>query len=202
MIDKFFVLHLPDYACPAMVSGEKLYFGTKDDLAKYLNNKNCRRQLSLDENLLEEFLKDTKQKIAYNTHKLGELALVYAEENALLSAKEWEHLNVWSCIYDMSFDKCEVSVVWARYKGKYYRCIKPRFLKLSYFNNSIEEYKFINSFWGQPGFFTLNNTWHECTLYVAEKEFDNLVDAMDDVNSFYAPDIEFSKVIEEVFGDG
>ena len=105
MIEKCFVLHLPDYACPAAISGDKLYFGTETDLKTYLNNDNTIRHLSIEPELLKTFLSNVKQKIAYGSYQLGEMALVMGEETAELLATEWQHLNVWGFPYDMCFDK-------------------------------------------------------------------------------------------------
>ena len=203
MIEQFFVLHLPDYVCPPTVTANKLYFGSKDDLTEYLNNKDYRRGLALDEKLLEAFLKDTKQKIAYNSYQLGEKALVLGDETVISPATEWQHMNIWGFPYDMCFDKCLTSVVWMRYKGVYYRCVKPKFLNLSYLNEVTEEYAFLETYWGQPGFFKQNGRWLEASLYVIEKKFDGLLDAMQDMNDFCESTcLEFSNVIEEIFGDG
>ena len=109
-MDKCFVLHLIDYSTPAAITFEKLYFGDENNLNDYLNNGKCEnRALSIDVSILETFLKDTTQKIAYESHKLGETALLFGDEQAVLPAKEWIHLNTWGFPYEMCFDKCEVS---------------------------------------------------------------------------------------------
>ncbi len=205
MANTLYVLYLADYALPGICDGDKKYFGTKDDFLNYYLNARKTKVSGMNLNTLYAFINQGREimlPLTYNNHVLGERATILKEQGVTMNKKEWTHINTWGFDYIMKFDKCNIDVLWIRHRRKYYRCIKPVFTNLCYTGDPRNDYIPIKNFWGQPGYFSLENKILSSSLYVIDKQFEDKQELLKNIENFEVDSIDFTQVINEVFGDG
>lgn len=203
-MDKYYVIYLEDYSLPGFVDGYKKCFGTKDELLTFYINAKKKGISSLKLNALYAFVNDSKFQsiLKYNDHMLGEKAIVLGSQNVSINDKKWTHINTWNLDYKMKVDKCDISVLWIRHRRKYYRCIKPIFTNLCYTGDPRNDYVPVKNFWGQPGYFSLEDETLSSSIYAIDKKFEDKQELLKDIENFEVDSINFTQVINEVFGDG
>lgn len=102
--------------------------------------------------------------------------------------------------------KCDIVVcdhIWFSCCGKYSRCVQVDFTNLQY-GNDIEGFKPLGDMiWGYPGQIIGSNGDLRSRLYVEEKVFKNKAEAFNDrIEFIHSPKPNFSKFLDDIFGDG
>ena len=210
MCKQFYRLTLDDYSMPGFCSFSTDYIGTMDDMASFMDAlRNDERSANDDSRLIDAWNRycegnhDVTYNAAYQENKLLESVTCLGTADTTLTDYTWEHLNTWDCSYFMKCDRAENTHIWVSYEGKYRRCVKTRFSNLQY-KNTVGDYVSLGGmFWGYPHMVEDdgNITYHR--MYVMEKRFENIEEALSDMENFKkVPDIEYRNVLNDIFGDG
>ena len=209
MSKQFYRLCLDDYSAAAFTTFEKYYFGTLDMITEFINAlKNDEDTAERFHDLItthEEFISGNRKvthRIAFQEVPYLAPAKLLGRDHSSLQNHSWEHLNTWRWIYDMHCSKAESKHLWFSCRGEYFRCIKTTFTDLQY-QNTIGKYVPISSIWGHPGILENEDDYLVNRLYVIEKKFPNKAATTEDIESFkHNKDINFTQIINDIFGDG
>lgn len=207
---QFFRLCLDDYASGSCSSFSKYYWGTIEMIESFINElKSDPYTSDRFDHLIatyEKYIAGDKKithKVAYQEVPFLVPAKILAQSTSILENAEWEHLNTYHWIYDIKCEKAESQHLWISCRDEYFRCIKTRFTDLAY-KNTLKDYVPIgNMLWGHPGVLNVNLPNVENNLFVIEKTFKNKSVALADAEEFEkTKDPNFSKILDDVFGDG
>lgn len=209
-MSRYYRLLLDDYSAASFTSFDKDYFGTLEDINAFFEEMKADEEIAKKQkyeiSIYEQYLAGNKKishTVAYREVPFLIPAKVLATETSQLINHEWEHLNTWQWPYMMRCDKVECTHIWFSCYGKYSRCIRARFANLQYGTESEKHKPLGGMIWGYPGIIAgeVGNLYN--TLFVEEKVFKNKADAMKDREDFIKnPDPNFSKFLDDIFGDG
>ena len=151
MKEQYYALSLDDYATPSFCSCSKHYFGTLNEISDFMLELSDMLETKL---AFKEYIagnKNAKHTVAYNETQLLTPVVSHNIENYTFNNKEWTHINVYSCPYEMVADKIEIQQIIIHHEKKYLRCIKAKFYNLSY-KDVYQDNKLvpIKIFWGFP----------------------------------------------------
>lgn len=203
-------LLLDDYSAASFTSFGKEYFGTFEQLKGLFDymrsNKKIAERYSSILSVFDRFLageKNLTHNVAYHEVPFLVYAKVLGSETSILTDYKWEHLNTWRWPYFMKFDKAESTHLWISCHREYFRCIRTKFSNLQY-GTDEEDYEPLGTMiWGYPGQIQGKQGYLRNQLYVVEKSFKSKADALEDYSNFMNnPDPDFSKILDDVFGDG
>lgn len=209
MSKQLYRLCLDDYSAAAITSFDKYYFGTLEMISEFINTlKSDKKTAETFHDLIaahEEYISGNKK----ITHRVAFQEVPYLVPSKILGRDtsevqdyHWEHLNTWHWIYDMHCEDAKSEHIWISCRGEYFRCIKSCFTNLQY-QNTLGKYVSISSLWGHPGTIENEDTYLQNRLFVIEKKFTNKTTAMEDSTSFkQAKDINFTQILNDIFGDG
>lgn len=200
-----YALFLDDMSVPGFCSLPKMYIGTKADLlavAKNMAREGSYPQTSAAIRAYFAGQTDATHCVALGTRPVLEPVTVLASSEMHLPSKTWDHMNTWGYPYTMRFQEANVTQILAQYKDEYYRCIRTSFVDLCYSGT------WGNRDWVPVGGLIMGNA---CVLDLSDKVFRNLLYVVEGAAS--EPDtlqqvmtdadaIEFSCIMEEIFGDG
>lgn len=206
--EKYYVIHLDDYAAAQFTSFGKMYFGTLDEIGHFI------RLLEKDEQTAEahkdtiegyyKFLQgDTNvtHKVAHQDVRLLTPVIVRGSNVFRMHRKRWTHLNTWRWPVKMRASQIIVEVKLFKYKNRIYRAIRPAFKNLSDYSPFSKEWKKRQEcFWGFPHMLDLDGDWNQCRFFVVNEEYKEFSQACEDM--FDETKINFEPVIDEVYGNG
>lgn len=202
--EKYYGICLDDYALPSICSGTKMFYGTISQIKALIST------LSNDfEDTIVAFSEfkqgnfDVTHTVAYNKQKLLQPIEVIAYEKMNCPSMQWDHRNVWDCIYSMRAEAVQVEQILIFHNGKYIRAAKPNFTNLQYRIKGSPErvgWKDIGSFWGFPNMLTWGGDQIKCTLFVEEQMYNDPETAKKDMGK--TTKLEFTQAINEIFADG
>lgn len=173
MKQELYIISLPDYSVPPMVSGgTKGYVGTKEDINKVVQN---------DEVII------------------AKEGTVLSETPYKCLPTEYIFINTYGFDHTIKANKIEASILYFYDGKKYMRCVKAKMKNLQIGINSQNYYK-PNSFVGYPNMLYIENDWICLNLYVVEKIFKNKQACLSDID--HALPINFDCFFGEIFGDG
>lgn len=206
----YYRLELDDYSAASFTSFSKDYFGTMEDIHGFISALEQDEDYSVTQQSLISTFKRYEQgekKILYHAAHQQVPFLVLAK---ILCRKiqtyhnlKWEHLNTWQWPYYMRCSQAEAEHIWLKCGKKYYRCIKVRFTNLEYEDLDNLWNPLGDMLWGYPEVIEYQKPLLCNRLAVVEKQFDSLEDLQADIESFEkAPDPEFSRFCDDIFGDG
>lgn len=142
--------------------------------------------------------------IAYQTIPVLQPVELISSSHISVGKGEWNHINIWECIYKISVEGFEAEQIIVWHEEKYYRCIKATMLNPCYlgFNN---QWRSIDGFvFGHESVLNFDKTKAGATLenalYVVEDNSESsneLIEKMNDPN-----ELILDRVLDEVFGDG
>lgn len=207
---RYYRLILDDYSAAAFTSFSKYYFGTLKQLKGLFDDirseENTAKSHASILSTFDRFLageKNIKHYAAYQGVPFLVPAKILGTETSVLTDYQWTHLNTWLWPYYMKCDKAESEHLWISCRGEYFRCIRTEFTNLQY-GTDQENYEPLGMMiWGYPGQIQgkIGNLHNQ--LFVAEKQFKSKTEALNNRMNFIAnPDPDFSKILEDVFGDG
>ncbi len=207
---RYYRLLLDDYSAASFTSFSKEYFGTLEQLKglfDYLrSNEKTAERYSNILSVFDRFLvgeKNLTHNVAYRDVPFLVYAKVLGSETSVLTDHKWEHLNTWRWPYFMKCDKAESTHLWISCHRMYCRCILTKFTNLQY-GTDEEDYEPLGTMmWGYPGQIqgSVGNLYNQ--LFVIEKTFKTKAEALNDrINFITNPDPDFSRILEDVFGDG
>lgn len=207
MSEHYYRLLLDDWSLPGFVSGGKSYYGTLEQIGALI--------MTMKEDMRNEYtflrLKSAYERfmagernvthcVAYNEVPFLVPAKVLGIAESILTDHQWDHLNTWDCIYQMKCDCAESQHIWLSCQGEYNRCIQTNFANLFYDKAYRVEHPWIGGF---PHQIEVEENVVSSRLFVVEKEFENEAELMLDQAAFQvSPDVNFTEVMNDVFGSG
>ena len=206
----FYRLLLDDYSAASFTSFDKNYFGTLEQINEFFESMKADEKLAERQkyilSIYDQYLAGNKKithNVAYREVPFLVPAKVIGTQKSELTDYSWDHLNTWHWTYKM---KCGIVVcdhIWFSCQGRYSRCIQATFTDLQY-DGLLGKYEPLGDvFWGYPGQIVASNGNIRNRLYVEEKVFKNKAEALNDrINFIHSPDPDFSRVLEDIFGDG
>ena len=171
------VVGMRDYATPSYCTFLKEYCGTPAMLRDYLD---ARKKLRPD---FDEA----------NVH--CDAASILAVKETGIAPFQWDHVNVWDCVYHIRADRCAAKLAYIKTAGRYCRCVLAEF-----WNPSYEGRPFRGMFWGQPAMLAYGSGHLYNRLMYLENQFQSEAEMLADIEN---PDtIDFAGFFDDVFGDG
>lgn len=207
---RYYRLLLDDYSAASFTSFSKEYFGTLEQLKGLFNkirsNTDTAERYSGILSTFDKFLAGEKKIthfVAYREVPFLVYAKVLGTEKSVLEDCKWTHLNTWRWPYFMKCDKAESTHLWISCQRKYCRCILTEFTNLQY-GIDEENYEPLGGMiWGYPGQIQGSTKNLHNQLFVIEKAFKTKSEAMSDLIEFKTkPDPVFSRILDDIFGDG
>ena len=207
---RYYRLLLDDYSAASFTSFSKEYFGTLEQLKGLLDDigsdkKTAERYADI-RSTFDRFLageNNLTHNVAYQEVPFLVYAKVLGMETSVLTDYKWEHLNTWRWPYFMKCDKAESTHLWLCCHGAYRRCIRTKFTSLQY-GIDEESYELLGGMiWGYPEQIQGKRGNLSNQQYVVEKSFESKAEALEDRTNFINnPDPDFSRILEDIFGDG
>lgn len=206
---EFYKMYLEDCSCPSFCSACKSVFGTlaeiEDFVAAY--GEDCREKGELPEivTAFEKWKageKDATHIAACSEQRLLTSAkLVYRARHAF-KLYQWEHRNIWGCIYHMRCSAVNTEHRWIECEGRYYRCVTASFEDLEWAEEG-EWCKVDDSTWGIPHMLCFEKNCVRNRLAEVENMFETKEEMENDYQKFFEKPIpDFSEFCNEIFGDG
>ena len=206
--EQYYRLTLDDYATPSFVSFTKDYFGTLSDIESFIcalkDDKHAQtyKQLSSALDAYKNGENNVAHTVAYNEVPFLVPVNLLEAVSYTMQSTEWEHLNVWKCLYKMRFQSAEIQQFWFESDDKYVRAMKAKITDLKY-----EEYNGnwidIGKPWGFPHIIEEESTCTYNRIASADKGFDNKTEAEIDYEHFLSVlDTDFTEFCNDIFGDG
>lgn len=231
MEDKIYCVHLHDYATPSFYSGDKRYFGTKEDIIKVLKDyrlpkdRTMRKAGNLDDpHYNEEIILgyfdgknngygtvfgEEERPIIYEVEVVGKLDTIHIDNF------KYNHLNIWDHTYIMEANHVDLEIIYIRNtapyneKAEFIRIIRANFRDLTYnvddidfMGNPYKPHK-VNSYtgWGHPGIM-VDRSENEVASQVYM--IDKLLESEEHLKKdMESPsDFDYSEIFNDVFGDG
>lgn len=210
MNEKYYRLLFDDYSAASFTSFDKDYYGTLEQINEFFEEIKKDEELAKRQEYIisvyEKHLagqKNISYKVAYREAPFIIPAKLLGEKTSVHINLSWEHLNTWRWPYIMKCDKAECRHIWLSCYGKYSRCIKANFTNLRYENTEGEFKKLGDMLWGLPGQISGIDGDLFNRLFVEEKVFKNKKEAMLDFEQFEKTnDINFTEILNDIFGDG
>ena len=173
MNQELYIIRLPDYSVPAMVSGgSKEYVGTKEEINKVIQE--------------DEVIIAQEGTILFET-----TYQYFATEHTFINAFGFDHT--------IKTDEIDASILYFFDGKKYMRCIKARMKNLEIGVNGQDYYK-PESFMGHPNILYIENDWICSTVYIVERFFKNKQTCLSDIN--HISPINYDCFFSDIFGDG
>ena len=206
---RYYRLLLDDYSSAPFTSFSKEYFGTLDQLKGLFDDMRSDEDIAKRyPNILstfDKFLageKNLTHNVAYQEIPFLVYAKVLGMETSVLTDYKWKHLNTWQWPYFMKCDTAESTHLWISCQRKYCRCILTKFTNLQY-GTDEENYEPLGAMiWGYPRQIqgTVGKLHNQ--LFVIEKIFKTKAEAINDLTNFKTnPDPDFSRILDDIFGD-
>ena len=207
MAQTYYCLYLDDYAKPGFCSAGKTYYGTMNDIEKFMNALMLNKRKESMKTVTDAFKEycdgntSVTHNVAYNESMLIEPIKLIKEEMFEIDNPEWEHINIWGFPYMMKASKATVTQLLLKKGKKYIRCIKPAFTEFYYTGHPECGYlKLTDNFWGFPEVIEMKNEVHSGRLYQIEKIYENKTDAMKDMGD--VSKLDYTEFCNDIFGDG
>lgn len=173
MKQELYIISLPDYSVPPMVSGgTKEYVGTKEDINRVIQD---------DEVVI------------------AKEGTVLSETTYHCVGLEHIFVNTYGFDHTIKADKIEASILYFFDGKKYMRCIKARMSNLQIGVNGQDFYN-PTSFMGHPNMLYIEGKWLCSNLYAVEQIFKNKQACLTDIN--HASPINYDCFFSDIFGDG
>lgn len=206
--EKYYVMHLDDYAAAQFTSFGKMYFGTLEEIGHFIRLLEKDKQTAeAHKDTIEGFYKflegDTKitHKVAYQDVKLLTPVRVRGSNVFRMNRRIWTHLNTWRWPVKMRATQIVVEVKLFQVGSKIYRAIRPSFKCLSDYSPFTKQWKRRQEcFWGFPHMLDLDGDWNQCRFFVVNEEYKEFSQACEDM--YDETKINFEPVINEVYGNG
>lgn len=206
--EKYYVMHLDDYAAAQFTSFGKMYFGTLEEIGHFIRllEKESRTSEAHKDTIegFYKFLDGDKyvtHKVAYQDVKLLTPVRVRGSNVVRMNRKIWTHLNTWRWPVKMRASQVVVEVKLFQVGSKIYRAIRPSFKNLSDYSPFAKQWrKRQDGFWGFPHMLDLDGDWNQCRFFVVNEEYKEFSQACEDM--YDVSKIDFEPVINEVYGNG
>lgn len=200
----YYRINLYDPAVPSFCSFSKPYFGTLADIAEVMDSMKGRGAYPDTIEAFARYLEgelDAERYVCYNKTKLLYPVELIALEQLEVDDAEWEHTNTWGSIYQMRAAKISVTQAVFKDRDDYCRCIRPEFVNLQYNSLRRDCWRDVGrNFWGNTGMMRACGDKCSTTLFVEEqrgRELGAVLPNLGDVSK-----LDYSKVCDEIFGDG
>lgn len=200
----YYRIELNDPAAPSFCSFSKPYFGTLADISEVMESM---KERGVYPDTVEAFARylegelDAEHYVCYNKTTLLHPVELIAMERLEVDDAEWEHTNTWGAIYRMRAAKISVAQAVFKDGEDYCRCIRPEFVNLQYNSLRRDCWRDVGrNFWGNTGMMRACGDKCSTTLFVEEQratELGAVLSNLGDVSK-----LDYSKVCDEIFGDG
>ena len=207
MDKQYYRLVLDDVAAPAFISVGKSYFGTMDEITRFIRALEAEhpssRALISAFRAYEQGEHEVQHPVAYHNVPLLKPAVILHEEQHVLEDFAWEHLNIWSCTYNMRCSKVETIHRWVQCENSFRRVLYAHFTNLE-LDYAVEEWNVVGDMlWGYPEILHYDPPHIYNRLAEPEHTFDSLEELEKDWVKFCKePRPDFSEFCNDIFGDG
>ena len=206
----WFKILLDDYSAPAFITATKSYYGTVNDVAKFIDSLRINEVHKHDYKdtiiAFDSFLAgnmNAMHTISYTESKILNPVEVFYKEEHKVESFEWEHKNVWDCAYLMRLDAAETQHLWIKDEDKYYRILKAKIEGLYYKGLKGEWIPLEDNFWGFPGLIVSEGNFLCNQLACIEKTFDSFNELQNDHVAYQTKhDVNFEGFCDDIFGNG
>jgi len=142
--------------------------------------------------------------VAYQNVPLLTKAKVLYQEKRQYRDISWTHWNTWQWPYYLRGEEVIADHLWLQCEKKFCRCMNARFRNLEYRSSHSHDWKPLGDMlWGFPEMIVYRPPLLWNRLAVIEKQFDALPELQFDVIAFANnPDPDFSRICDDIFGDG
>ena len=205
MKKRYFVLTMDDLATPGFCSWTKDFYGTLDEITEYIR-RIPEGSYETTKAALQEYLNgntDVKHHICFHDRQLLTPVEVIKQERFELEQYLWDHKNIFDCIYKMKADMAVIEQMLIKSGDCYTRCVRCAFTDLQYMTEAplhLGYRKMHDGFWGLPGMMHIEGNQYILSLYVLEKRYQNLEEALADMGK--VEKLDLTDVCNEIFGDG
>ena len=206
--EKYYVIHLDDYAAAQFTSFGKMYFGTLEEIGHFIRLLEKETETAeAHKDTIEGFYKflegDTKvtHKVAHQDVRLLTPVRVRGSTTFRMNRRIWTHLNTWRWPVKMRATQIVVEVKVFQIGSKIYRAIRPSFRSLSDYSPFTKKWSRRQAcFWGFPHMLDLDGDWNQCRFFVVNEEYTEFSQACEDM--YDVTKINFEPAINEVYGNG
>ena len=207
--DQFYEIVLPDYAGPSFCTFTKSYHGTLADIRELMEALSKNNVNGQHNELLRAWRKWEQgntvalHRPVYREHQLLTLEKMVAAKEHSLENIAWQHTNIWDSIRNLKADRVSIHHVILAQGDNYIRCIRPVFENLMVYKRHLSPPQWQpieNHFWGFPGMIVWDGKYTYPRLFVEQKLYHSLREAIEDLNDEVK--IDYSKIGDEIFGDG
>lgn len=206
--DKIYRLNLNDNATPSFCGFDKPFWGTLAEIKTFIDAfENDRDEIGRKAEIVTALeSRSTEKGITYDVH---DKQTCFSLSHQIHSAKhtfkqyQWEHINIWDCVYCMQCSKVDTEHQWLKSEGVYYRCITTRFEDLEMKSFDGKWHRVTDNTWGIPHILCFEGNSVYNRLAIFEKIFKTKQEMEQDYQSFLKkPDPVFAEFCNEIFGDG
>ena len=207
--DPFYEIVLPDYAGSSFCTFTKSYHGTLADIRELMEALS-KNNVNGQHNELLRTWREWEQgntvalhRPVYREHQLLTPEKMVAAKEHSLENITWQHTNIWDSIRNLKADRVSIHQVILAQGDWYIRCIRPVFENLMVYRRYLSPPQWLpigNRFWGFPGMMVWDGKYTYPRLYIEQKSYKSLEETIADLND--ESKIDYSKVCDEIFGDG
>lgn len=177
-------IQLYDYSHAQFGTFFKSYFGTSEDIAAFLAEVDRIPGFQVQE--------------PYPRIESRILEI----RSSIQTAYKFHHFNVWNWPYEVSCETIESVHLWIQSGDRFYRCMKARLSKPSYYCEDTDTTHNLGSvLWGYPGILKVEDVTITNRLYVVEKVFKKQEEMRADILAFDGRPL-LTQLLDEIFGGG
>ena len=211
--NQYYAISLWDYSLPAICSGSSYYYGTMDEITRFIKTLSAKEKRSFEYTIaaFEQYKQgviDVTHNVAYAPMRLITPVKLIRERSQSFSACEWTYLNTYGAPYYLKCDGGNCVQLLVKRDKKYYSCIRFYLENLQYSSDyDRDSWRTLDGgFWGHPCIIDVDRDRESkfvvhSNLFAEDKVFNSIKAAhFDELNNNTVPDI--AAFAKDVFGDG
>lgn len=207
---QLFRLELDDVAAPSFTSFGKSYYGTIEEIRKFIHALETADYLGDHaKKLIEAFHSydsgniTVKHSVAYREIPLLLPTKILHHELFALTNHSWEHKNIWNCPYYMRCKEVRTEHLWVQCGELLSSAIYAHFTGLEY-QGPLGNWKKVGTMlWGYPELLEYHDPHIHNRLAEPERTFSSIDELERDWIEFRKnPRPDFTEFCNDIFGDG
>jgi len=208
--EQYYRLELDEVAAPSFTSFGKYYYGTMDQLRKFIKALedadyigDHSKELIVAFHAYEAGQTDARHSVAYHDVPLLVPVTILHEEAHRMTDFAWVHMNIWEWPQNMRCKSVETKHLWIQDGDCYCRALFAFFTGLEHQGITKEWHKVGEMLWGYPEMLDYNIPHIQNRLAEVELTFAEVEDLEADWEAFRkSPTPVFSAFCDDIFGDG
>ena len=202
---RYYALTLHNYFSPSFVSAAKRYYGTLDEIGKFIKSLDYEAYKTTVD-AFHDFIKGNTSvtHIVANAVQLFLEPVTFIKDTFLyLRDKSWDFNNLRGSINKMHVKSAHMKAILIKDADRYLRCIAPVMEGLCYQSEQIDDGRWnpVQNAWGHPGILVFDDEKSDpicTTLYLQEKQYDDAKLAVAGLDHDKA---DLDIVCEDIFAD-